>query len=83
MTAGTGLGQTRGATNPRGRRAGEEGALGGCFTNRTKKLERDVVTGESSWVVRDGSWWERGLELRAALQLVLNPVPFTPHVQGT
>lgn len=42
-----------------------------------------MVTGESSWVVRDGSWWERGLELRAALQLVLNPVPFTPHVQGT
>lgn len=44
-----------------------------------------------SWVVKDlqqgraaqGSWWERGLEHRAALQPVLNPIPFTPHVQHT
>lgn len=71
---------------------GEKGALWGCFMNRTKKLERDVATGESflghqgsatGLVLPCGSWWERGLEHRAALQHVLNPVPFTPHVQHT
>lgn len=46
---------------------GEKGAHWGCFTNRTKKLERDVATGESflggrgaaaGLVLPRGSWQE-------------------------
>lgn len=94
VTAGTSLGQTRGATNPRGRRAGEDGwGRRGHFGDVSQiEPKRDVATGESflggqgsatGLVLPRGSWWERGLEHRAALQPVLNPVPFTPHVQRT
>lgn len=74
----------------RGGRWREGSASGACFTDITKKLEQGMETGlPPSPVVehlQQASCWYSlcyGLEHTAAVHRILNPIPFTPHLQCT